>query len=649
LPPPDAAARDERVGGSPRPTHEDNSVTRTVNSQFTFLDRMRAQRIPVRRVVEVAGDSASWIVAVVVATTLREFSVAHVDWAGVALYSALCVVLQIAIGALLGLYRGWYLQGSFESVGALVRSASLVTALAFGVDLIVEDRLVPLGSSLGAGWAALVMMGGLRYLWRLDTERRRRPDAARCQRVIVFGAGEGGTRALRALLTDPDGTYLPVALLDDDPRKRHLTIQGVRVVGNREAMVRAAQDHQAEVLLIAVPSGDSRLMGDLVDLAAVARLQVKTLPSAREMFGTEVAVDDIRRPTPADLLGRHRVDTDLDTIADYLTGKVVLVTGAGGSIGSELCRQLTRYAPAELIMLDRDESALHAVQLSLDGRALLDSPSLVLADIRDRNRMRELFVERRPDVVFHAAALKHLPLLEGHPVEGLKSNVWGTLSVLDAAEAAGVDRFVNISTDKAADPSSVLGYTKRVAEGLTAHRSRHATGTYLSVRFGNVLGSRGSVLTAFTAQVEAGGPVTVTDPNVTRFFMTVEEAVELVIQAGAIGRPGEALVLDMGEPVRIADVARRLAAQAPRPVEIVYTGLRAGEKLHEVLFGKGEFDERPIHELISHVRVPALDPVLVRDIDPLQGSVRIRDLLAGLCDAMHDGAVEVLLRSSDAA
>ena len=257
-------------------------------------------------------------------------------------------------------------------------------------------------------------------------------------------------------------------------------------------------------------------------------------------------------------------------------------------------------------MLDRDESALHGVQLSIDGRALLDTPEVVVADIRDRERIYEVFEDERPDVVFHAAALKHLPLLEQYPGEGIKTNVLGTLNVLDAAVSVGVDRFVNISTDKAADPENVLGYTKRVAERLTAHKSCESSGVYVSVRFGNVLGSRGSVLETFRSQIAAGGPLTVTHPDVTRYFMTVEEAVQLVTQAGALGRPGEVLVLDMGEPVRIDDVARRLAAEANHPIEIVYTGLRPGEKLHERLFGHQEDDERPEHPMIAHVGVPAL-------------------------------------------
>jgi FlaA1/EpsC-like NDP-sugar epimerase len=357
------------------------------------------------------------------------------------------------------------------------------------------------------------------------------------------------------------------------------------------------------------------------------------LPPVSELVGGAVSSHDIRDVSEADLLGRHQVETDVDSVAAYLTGKRVLVTGAGGSIGSELCRQIHRYSPASLVILDRDESLLHDVQLSIDGRALLDSPDLVLADIRDAGAIERVFATHRPQVVFHAAALKHLPLLERHPDESVKSNVLGTLTVLRAAQRHGVQRFVNISTDKAADPTSVLGYTKRIAERLTAHVAAETGGAFLSVRFGNVLGSRGSVLPTFRAQVEAGGPITVTDKDVTRYFMTVEEAVQLVVQAGAIGRPGEALVLDMGEPVRINDVARRLAARASRPVQVAYTGLRPGEKLHEQLLGLGEADSRPIHPLISHVCVPPLDPAQALEIDVTGTSEAIVAQLAALASA----------------
>ncbi|MEE6274663.1 polysaccharide biosynthesis protein, partial [Georgenia sp. MJ206] len=300
--------------------------------------------------------------------------------------------------------------------------------------------------------------------------------------------------------------------------------------------------------------------------------------------------------------------TDISSIAGYLTGRRVLVTGAGGSIGSELARQVHKFGPAELILLDRDESALHGVQLSIYGQGLLDTPDIVLCDIRDREALEAVFARHTPEVVFHTAALKHLPMLEQYPDEAWKTNVMGTLNLLELSGLYGVSQFVNISTDKAANPTSVLGRTKRIAEQLTAWQASEATGSYLSVRFGNVLGSRGSMLHTFNAQIEGGGPVTVTHPDVTRYFMTIPEACELVIQAAAIGRDGEVLVLDMGEPVKILDVARRLIAHSGKEVEIVFTGLREGEKLDEDLFSVDEAGDRPFHPLISHVAVPATDP-----------------------------------------
>lgn len=286
-----------------------------------------------------------------------------------------------------------------------------------------------------------------------------------------------------------------------------------------------------------------------------------------------------------------------------------MVTGAGGSIGSELCRQLSRFRPSEIMMLDRDESGLHSVQLSINDQALLDGDDTILASIRDRESIEEIFLRRRPEIVFHAAALKHMPLLEKYPLEALKTNVLGTMNLLEAARLAGVETFVNISTDKAANPTSALGASKRLAERATAAAAARAPQSkYVSVRFGNVLGSRGSVLTVFEKQVRDGGPVTVTDPEVDRFFMTIPEACQLVLQASVVGETGQTLVLDMGEPIKIADVARTLIEQSGKQIEIVYTGLRANEKLSEDLFDR---TETPLfgakHEALSEVRVSPLE------------------------------------------
>ena len=369
-------------------------------------------------------------------------------------------------------------------------------------------------------------------------------------KIIVFGAGNAGTQLVHRLVRQPGAEYRPVAILDDDPGKRWLRIAGVPVAGDRSVMAAVAAETGARLLVIAIARASGSVIRDLTAQAETCGLIPKVIPSVKELLGGGASIDGVRDPRISDLLGRPPVETNVAGQASYFTGKRILVTGAGGSIGSELCRQLHRMNPAELILLDRDESALHALQLALHGKALLDSDELALADIRDAERVRQVFRQFRPQVVFHAAALKHLPLLERFPAEAVKSNVHATLTVLESAAEAGVEKFVNISTDKAANPVSVLGYSKRIAERLTSYMSSQAAGIYLSVRFGNVLGSRGSFLTSLSAQIAAGGPVTITDPQVTRYFMTAGEAVQLVLQAAVIGRDGEVLVLDMGEPVR---------------------------------------------------------------------------------------------------
>ncbi len=369
-----------------------------------------------------------------------------------------------------------------------------------------------------------------------------------------------------------------------------------------------AREAGAEILIFAIARADAALIRKVSDDADAAGLRLLVLPLLADILEGHAQLGDLRDVSIDDIIGRHPIDTELESIASFITDKRVLVTGAGGSIGSELCRQLVRFSPAEIIMLDRDETGLQGSQIALFGHGLLDTKEVVLADIRDADTIEEIFLNRRPEIVFHAAALKHLPMLEQYPNEAWQTNVLGTLNVLNAAKAAGVATFVNISTDKAANPTSILGHSKRLGEKLTAWFAGDTKMSYLSVRFGNVIGSRGSMLPTFTSQIEAGGPLTLTHPDVTRYFMTIPEACQLVIQAGAIGSPGEVLILDMGEPVRIMDVAERMIAKSGREIGIVITGLRHGEKLHEELVGLGENDERPIHPKISHTGVPALSP-----------------------------------------
>jgi len=560
-------------------------------------------RARLRSLAQFAADVACWVVAIPLIKFIHYAGVRDVHLGHTALLVVLAIVAQGVIGTTMGLYRGRVRYGSLEEMVALATTvlftvAALTLFSTMQSDVMVR-RTVPF---LAATFALDLMVAGrtFRRMWL-----RRKVRHVNDRRLLVVGAGEASSAIIKALLDAPPGSYRPVALLDDDPAKKLLRIQGVKVEGALADLVEAARRSDADAVLYAIPSQSSEHIRYVAELAREAGLPLFMLPRVADMF-TRPMASDIRPVSEDDLLGRDTAEIDMEAVAHYVSGRRVLVTGAGGSIGSELCRQLAQLGPEKLIMLDRDESALAAVQLSIEGRTSLDSDLLVLADIRDEARMHEVFQHHRPHVVFHAAALKHLAMLEQAPDEAWKTNVFGTNHVLQAAAAAGVDRFVNISTDKAADPVSVLGMSKRVTERLTAGMGLDAEGTFVSVRFGNVLGSRGSVLTIFSAQVEAREPITVTHPEVTRYFMTVQEAVRLTLFAGAIGSSGEVLVLDMGEPVKILDVAHRFSRQVTPHLPIVFTGLRDGEKLHEDLWGVDEVDVRPVHPLVSHVPAPAL-------------------------------------------
>jgi FlaA1/EpsC-like NDP-sugar epimerase len=516
------------------------------------------------------------------------------------------LVVHAIVGYIVGIYRRRWRYGSFDEVAGLIVTTAITTLIL--LILRFFDRSVnpfPRSVILVASVPGLCSVAGSRYMWRLIREQIRRPTEQSAAKILVYGAGEGGIQMVNTLMRNPSSPYLPVGFLDDNPDTHRLSIPGVPVLGGRDQLAQARARTGATTLLIAIPSADSALISDISARARALLMDVKVLPAVQNLHERPLDTSDIRDLTDEDLLGRRKITIDLQQISDYLVNRRVLVTGAGGSIGSELCRQLARFNPAELIMLDRDESALHEVQLSIHGRALLNTPQTVLADIRDTETIRHIFNDRKPEVVFHAAALKHLPLLETYPSEAYQTNVLGTLTLLEASAQVGVGVFVNISTDKAANPISVLGYSKRIAERITAHFGMTvSTGKYMSVRFGNVLGSRGSVLMSFRDQIANGGPLTVTHRGVTRYFMTISEAVQLVIQAGAIGDSGEALVLDMGTPVSIYEVAKQLVTNSGKAIDIEIVGLRAGEKVHEELFGDGETDVRSAHPLISHVQVP---------------------------------------------
>jgi len=583
-------------------------------------------------------DTSCWLASVYAATALRlDFDVLVTFSVGTLWYAVSAALLHVCLGAVIGPYAIGHARGSFEEIVDIGRAVVITTLIGFTVmAVVVHPYPVPRTVPLISGAIALGLMLAVRFVVR--TWRNRRAFLATGQqRVIVFGAGEGGRQLVRTMVRNPSAGFLPVAILDDDPRKARLHVDGVRVRGDRLSLDRVALTSGAETLAIAVPSAEAALIRDLRDRADRAGLKVLVLPPISEIFGGHPKPADLRDVDLNDLLGRRPVSMDTGLISEQIAGKVILVTGAGGSIGSELCRQILPFGPRKLYLLDRDESGLQATQLSLSGSGLLDTDDIVLADIRDLGTLRTIFQRAAPEMVFHAAALKHLPLLESHPLEAWKSNVLGTLNVLTAAAEAGVGTFVNISTDKAADPTCVLGYSKRVAERLTAGFARDEAGRYVSVRFGNVLGSRGSVVHAFTAQIDRGGPVTVTHPEVERYFMLIPEACQLVLEAASIGGNGEVLVLDMGEQVKILEVAQTLIKMSGRTdIDITYSGLRPGEKLGEDLFSMDEQRRDTAHELVARVDVPALDVEAVMDAS-FANDDEARAWMLASCSASRSG------------
>jgi FlaA1/EpsC-like NDP-sugar epimerase len=434
-----------------------------------------------------------------------------------------------------------------------------------------------------------------------------------------MGAGEAGTMIAREMRANPQLGLDPIGYVDDDPGKQGMRIRGLPVLGGRAALPDLVGQHRIDQVIIAMPTAPGKAIREVLAICEQAGVPAKTMPGMYELLGGQVSVNQLRNVEIEDLLRREPVQTDTAAVHDLIAGRAVLVTGGGGSIGSELCRQILRCGPAKLIILGHGENSVFEIHQELlrvaraqlrsdwESRPVTGAPKLpaiipVIGDIRFANRLHTIFQAHRPDIVFHTAAHKHLPLMEENPSEAVTNNVLGTRNVLDAALAAGVQRFVLISTDKAVNPSSVMGASKRLAELLVQQAAAASGCPYAAVRFGNVLGSRGSVVLTFKQQIAAGGPLTVSDPAMTRFFMTIPEAVQLVLQAAVLGRGGETFVLDMGEPVRIVDLARDLinlsGLEEGRDIDIVFTGLRPGEKLTEELFVPGEAYQRTAHAKI---------------------------------------------------
>ena len=527
-------------------------------------------------------------------------------------FAAIACLIHLLANYLFGLYGQMWRFASVLEARRVVLSGLVAGPLVVAADVVLGRPVYVLPLSvviLGAG-LSLVAFGAIRFQARLFGFRRREVVGS-ARRVLVVGAGEAGAMVLQDMIENPQVMLDPVGVIDDDPRKFGMSLRGIRVLGPRSSIPDLIRRHDVDEVLFAIPSATSEVTRGVAAMCEEAEVPLRVLPSRHEVVG-RVTARDIRSLQIEDLVGRVAVETDLEAVAAMLRGRRVMVTGAGGSIGSEIARQVAAFEPRSLLVLDHDETHLHDLMVDLqDGDGVL----AILADIRDRERMLAIFDRARPDVVFHAAAHKHVPILETHPEEAVFTNVIGTANVADAALASGTQRFVLISTDKAVNTTNVMGASKWFAEQIVASLSGSRC-VFSAVRFGNVVGSRGSVIPTFVRQIQLGGPVTVTDPAMTRYFMSVEEAVQLVLQAGALATGGDVFTLEMGEPISILDLARRvirLSGRTPdRDIRIEIVGRRPGEKLSEELAASGEELRATAHPGIRSTRCVRPRPAELR-------------------------------------
>ena len=546
-------------------------------------------------------------------------------WSSSRIFLPIVLVLVVVTNTALGLYGKLWRHASMYEARRLVLSGLIVGSCLFGLEL--TERRMPFSVVFSGTLVATFLMALVRFQSRLFSFRRSSEQPG--MRVVVIGAGDAGASLVADMLSSPRAGFRPVAVIDEDTSNQGRSFMGIDVLGGIDDLPDVVAATGAHLAVFAMTNSPQATIRRAAAAAESADVALKIVPGMSTAMRGGASLRDVRDLRIEDLLGREQVDTDLDAVTKMLTGRCVLITGAGGSIGSEIARQVADCNPLKLVLLDHDETHLHDIAADLDGPIVQ-----VLADIRNRRQMQMVFNTHRPSVVFHAAAHKHVPLLEAHPAEAVGTNVVGTSNVLDSAMEVGVERFVMISTDKAVYPSSVMGASKRVCEQLVLNRApRHAA--YCAVRFGNVLGSHGSVVPTFMRQIEAGGPVTVTDRRMTRFFMSIQEAVQLVLQAGAMADPksgGEVFMLDMGEPVSIYDLATRMIRLSGRKpgtdIEIRISGTRPGEKLVEELTALDETEEPTVHRSIQRVSTIAIESDLLE-----QGVLMLGHYAAELNDA----------------
>lgn len=509
-------------------------------------------------------------------------------------------VVSLLVFAGLRLYRSLWEYASVDELRYIVLSAAASAGFLWGMSRF-SDYYLPRSLPFLNFILLVVSLTAFRYSYRL-ARRYRNQSRETKQRTMMIGAGAGGAMVLQELQRSENSQNKVVCIIDDDPKKIGSLLNGVLVVGNRDTIPAMAEKYNVTDIILAIPTASQKTKRELVAICQKTKCKIQTLPALYQLASGQVSVQQIRDVKVEDLLGRDKVQVDLNEISDAIRDKVVLVTGGGGSIGSELCRQVAQQKPRKLVIFDIYENNAYAIQQELKHEHPQLDLVVLIGSVRDKDRVEAVFAEHRPDIVCHAAAHKHVPLMEDSPREAIKNNVFGTLNTARAADRFGAESFVLISTDKAVNPTNVMGASKRICEMIVQVLSQRSKTRFVAVRFGNVLGSNGSVIPLFRSQIERGGPVTVTHKDIIRYFMTISEAVSLVLQACVYAKGGEVFVLDMGEPVRIDDLARnmiRLSGFEPDvDIAVKYTGLRPGEKLYEELLMQDEGLDKTPNELI---------------------------------------------------
>jgi len=572
-------------------------------------------------------DLALWTAAIPLAFIVRLEARVWDFFPQLLLLTAIATPLQAITAYGFGLYRCSWHRLSIRDLTTLLAAVGTTTAiLLIGSFVLPSEVAPPRSAPIIAGMIAILLMGATRLGTRLYYEQSGYLAVARrekARRVLVVGAGEAGIMIAREMLRHRRSGRIPIGFLDDDPIKRRQRFLGLRVLGSVDDLIDIVNSHIVDEVLIAIPSATGDAIRRIVDLARKARIEYRIIPGFYELLNGHLSTSQIREVQVEDLLRRQPVRLEMEHIAGYIRDRVVLVTGAGGSIGSEIVRQVARFEPKSVILLGRGENSIYLLEQELRRTHPLLHRQAVICDVRDRDSLANVFDRFKPTVVFHAAAHKHVPLMEANPEQAILNNVVGTRNVVELALKYDVKRLVNVSTDKAVNPTSVMGASKRVAEMIVSTASQRCRPgqAFVSVRFGNVLGSRGSVIPIFQEQIRNGGPITITHPEMTRFFMTIPEASQLVLQAGSMAENGNVYVLDMGEPVRIVDLARdliQLSGLRLEDIDIVFTGVRPGEKLYEEILTAEEGTVASRHEKIFVARNGAInDPIFEARLDQL--------------------------------